>query len=197
MRALICKILTALATLREMIDNAWLSCQVMRKVLRVIADVGILLVMLSLQDLRMLRLQYVLFVLIATVAQSWANAGDLEDLQGAWETTFEQNGKTYRAVKTIKDRNESVEVYDGQTLMKKHDVEFEVKDDGEVKTLKYRNGRITFGAGSPAKLPDGKYIYRLDKDNWVGIFGALSADTGPVYMQTFKRVVESKTPSNK
>ena len=142
----------------------------------------------------MQQLRNVLFVLMALLAPSRGNAGDLESLQGAWETTFEQNGKTYRAVKTIKERNESVEVYDGQTLMKKHEVEFELKDDGEVKTLTYRNGRITFGAGSPAKLPDGKYIYRLDKDNWVGIFGALSTDTGPVYMQTFKRVVKSIPP---
>jgi len=151
-------------------------------------------VLLTHQDLLMLQFRNALFVLMAAFAPSCANAGDLDSLQGAWETTFEQNGKTYRAVKTIKERNESVEVYDGQTLMKKHEVEFELKDDGEVKTLTYRNGRITFGAGSPAKLPDGKYIYRLDKDNWVGIFGTLSTDTGPVYIQTFKRVVESKPP---
>ena len=69
----------------------------------------------------MLRLQDVLFVLMATFAPSWANAGDLEDLQGAWETTFEQNGKTYRAVRTIKDRNEIT----GETpVPRKHQPQF-------------------------------------------------------------------------
>ena len=144
-------------------------------------------------DLLLHQLQTSLFVLMAAFMSSWAYGGDLDDLQGKWETTFEQNGRSYRAVKTIKNRTETVEVFDGEMLMKRHSVEFDLNDDGEVKTLTYKNGQITFGAGSPAKLPDGKYIYRLEKDIWIGVFGALSKDTGPVYLQTFKRT-KTKTP---
>ena len=105
--------------------------------------------------------------------------------------------QTYRAVKTIEDHTETVEVFDGEKVMKRHSVRFELDENNGVKTFTYRNGRVTFGAGAPAKLPDGKLIYRLDKDNWVGIFGAFSTDSGPVYLQTFKRVVGDKTPRTK
>lgn len=138
------------------------------------------------------RLRNLLFVLATVVLPASSFAGDLDSLQGSWETNFRQNERTYRAVKTIKGQTETVEVFDGEKLMKKHSVDFELDECDGIKTFTYRNGRVTFGAGAPTKLPDGKYIYRLDKDSWIGVFGALSTDSGPVYLQTFKRVVDDK-----
>lgn len=135
---------------------------------------------------------HLLVVVVLAISPAIVFASDLEDLQGDWETSFQQDGNVYRAVKTIKGQTETVEVYDGERLMKRHSVDFELNERDGIRTFAYRNGQITFGAGSPAKLPDGKYIYRIDGDKWIGVFGAFSNDNGPVYIETFKRVAKKK-----
>ena len=140
----------------------------------------------------MIRLSSLFCALAVAMTPVIAFASDLDKLQGTWETSFRQEGKTYRAVKTIQDQTETVEVFDGERLMKRHSVNFELDERDGIKTFTYRNGQITLGAGSPANLPDGKYIYRVDGDNWIGIHGAFSTDSGPVFIQVFKRVAEKK-----
>lgn len=137
-------------------------------------------------------LQHLLFVVGLVISSASVFGSDLENLQGDWETSFQQDGKVYRAVKTIKGQTETVEVFDGERLMKRHSVNFELDERDGIRTFAYRNGQITFGAGAPAKLPDGKYIYRIDGDKWIGVFGAFSNDNGPVYIETFKRVAKKK-----
>lgn len=142
-------------------------------------------------------LKHFLLVVVLAITPTVVFASDLDKLQGDWETSFQQDGKIYRAVKTIKGQTETVEVFDGERLMKRHSVDFELDERDGIRTFAYRNGQVTFGVGSPAKLPDGKYIYRIDGDKWIGIFGAFTNDNGPVYIQTFKRVAETKTDRKK
>ena len=84
-------------------------------------------------DLLMHHLQTFLLVLMAAFMSSWVRAGDIDDLQGAWETTFEQNGRTYRAAKTIKNRIETVEVFDGERLMKRQSVRTKTKTPPDLR----------------------------------------------------------------
>ena len=117
-------------------------------------------------------------------------ADDLDTLQGSWETTIRQNDKTLQVIKTIAGQRETLEVFAAGVLIRRHEVDFELADTGDVKTFAYTNGRITFGPGAGNLLPDGKYIYRLTDDRWIGVFGALNDDTGPVYIEVFRRVAE-------
>ena len=142
-------------------------------------------------------LKYFLFVMVLAVSPVIVFASDLDKLQGDWETSFQQDGKVYRVIKTIKGQTETVEVLDGERVMKRHSVDFEIDERDGISTFTYRNGQVTFGPGSPAKLPDGKYIYRIEGDKWIGIFGAFTTDQGPAYIQTFKRLAEKKSgPKN-
>jgi len=136
----------------------------------------------------MRSLLLLVFFLIALPHELFA--GDLETLQGSWESTIQQNGKTLRIVKTIEGKSETLDVYLGKQLLRRHVVDFEIDDQGKVKTFAYRNGLITIGPTAGQKLPDGKYIYQLTKDRWTGVFGALNGDVGPVYLQIFRRVAE-------
>ena len=135
-------------------------------------------------------LKRMILVVVFSISPTFVFAGDLDTLQGEWETTFEQGGRIYRAVKSIKGKTETVEVCDGDRLMKRHSVDFDLDERDGIRTFIYRNGQITFGTGSPGKLPDGKYIYRIDGDKWIGIYGAFSNDNGPAYVQTFKKVAQ-------
>jgi hypothetical protein len=117
-------------------------------------------------------------------------AGDLETLQGIWETTIQQNGRQYRAVKTVEGNCETVDVFAGEHLIRRHVVDFEIDEAGQMKIFTYGNGQITIGADAGKKLPDGKFIYQIsdDQNRWTGIYGALKGENGPIYIQAYRRV---------
>lgn len=118
-----------------------------------------------------------------------ASADDLGDLQGQWEMKVRQNGMEQRIVKTVAGTTETVEVYAGEMLVHKHMVDFELKTFGPAKVFVWRNRRNLVGPNAGQKLPDGRYLYRLDKTRWIGIHGMLEGDRTDVLREVFERVV--------
>lgn len=131
-----------------------------------------------------------LFILLSPTL--WA--GDLESLQGQWEMSFQQQGRPLRVVKTIEGNRETVDVFDGEKLLKQHVVEFELETTDRVKIFTYRHGRVTRGHGTGQQVPDGSFIYRLSEDRWIGVYGVLRGDMGPGYTAEYRRVAWPVAP---
>lgn len=115
-------------------------------------------------------------------------ADDLTDLQGKWEMKTKSNGVELRVVKTIEGTKETLEVYEVDKLVQKHIVEFELTEFGPAKVFSWKLGQIVAGPRTGQKLPDGRCIYRLEKDMWIGVHGMLSGDLTGVLVEGYKRI---------
>ena len=116
-----------------------------------------------------------------------ALAGDLQDLQGTWETTITVQGKPYTIQKTIKDNTETLDLLLGDQLVKRHEVSFELKAAEGFKIFSYAEGNVIKGQGIGTPIPAGKYIYKLKDNTWTAIFGIHPDDPSAPYLLNFKR----------
>ena len=116
-----------------------------------------------------------------------ARADDLADLQGTWVMEQMQNGVVQRVTKTIKDKTETVEVFVNGVLTQKHVVDFTLDVTGPVKIFRWENGQIVGGPNKGQKLPDGKFLFRLEDKTWIGVHGLFRDDKGPLTVEVYKR----------
>lgn len=129
-------------------------------------------------------------VILSTSSTRAAHGDDSELLQGSWETEVTLEGKTFRVVKTLTENKEVVDQYDGDNLVHQHEVEFTIDTENEVRVFRYQNGIVTAGARKGQAMPDGAFLYRIEGDYWIAVFGMLKDDKGPVYSQSFRRIRE-------
>ena len=113
---------------------------------------------------------------------------DVLALQGIWESIQKSADGELRFVKAISGNNESFQVFRGKELLANHSADFEVALEGPVKVFRWKNGKRVGGPGMGTLIPDGGCIYRLEKDVWTCVFGALDGETGQIYPMTYRRV---------
>jgi hypothetical protein len=117
-------------------------------------------------------------------------------LQGIWESFQKSPDGELRFVKAISGNNESFQVFRGKELLANHSADFEVALEGPVKVFRWKNGKRVGGPGVGTSIPDGGCVYRLEKDVWTCVFGALDGEKGQVYAMTYRRLpaAEPKAP---
>lgn len=117
-------------------------------------------------------------------------------LQGIWESFQKSPDGELRFVKAISGNNESFQVFRGKELLADHSADFEVALEGPVKVFRWKNGKRVGGPGVGTSIPDGGCVYRLEKDVWTCVFGALDGEKGQVYAMTYRRLpaAEPKAP---
>ena len=125
-------------------------------------------------------------VLFATCGVGLAD--DIALFQGTWEMKGVNAGVPIRVVKTIDGNNETVEVYSNGILTQKHHVKFELRAFGPAKVFLWKNGQITAGPRAGQGLPDGRFIYKIDKNTLIGVHGMLEGDKTSVLREVYKRV---------
>lgn len=113
---------------------------------------------------------------------------DLLRLQGEWEMKIQQGDVTIRIVKSVKGNLETVRRYQGEQLIHEHVVEFELIETDSVKLMRWKNGRVTKGPNAGQKMADGQFIYRLEGDQWLSVFGFLKGEQRPPGIEAFSRV---------
>ena len=112
---------------------------------------------------------------------------DVVALQGVWEMQFQKDGHQIKVVKEIKEHRETVRAYlDGQ-LEQEHAVDFELERGAGVRVFRWKNGLISAGPRKGQKLPDGGFVYRLQQDEWIGVFGLLDDNQGKVFPEVYRR----------
>lgn len=109
-------------------------------------------------------------------------------LQGIWESRQKSADGELRFVKAISGNNESFQVFRGKELLANHSADFEVALEGPVKVFRWKNGKRVGGPGVGTVVPDGGCVYRLEKDVWTCVFGALDGEQGQIYAMTYRRV---------
>ncbi len=129
-----------------------------------------------------------LFVLLAFIPVAFASEGELASLQGKWQMTTTRNGVEQRVVKTVDGPTETVEVFVNDKLVQKHHVDFEVKVFGPAKVFVWKNGRIAAGPNAGKRLPNGRFIYRIEVRTWTAVHGMLDGDKTGVLREVYQRV---------
>jgi hypothetical protein len=114
----------------------------------------------------------------------------IKELQGRW--TMDQklpNGTTVRVEKEVKDRFETLRVYDAQNqLTYSHQVEFTIKVVEGHRIFAWSNGAVTFGPQRGEAKADGRYTYSLKGDKWYCVHGLAMGDPRPVSAEVYNRV---------
>jgi len=130
-----------------------------------------------------------IFTLCLVSATAETPEADVARMQGAWQMTAMQNGVAFRIVKVVADQTTTVSVYRGDELVQQHKSEFELQFTGDVRIFHYKNSVMTAGPDKGKPRPGGRYIYRLEDDKWIGVFGLLEGDTRPLFVEQFERVL--------
>jgi hypothetical protein len=116
---------------------------------------------------------------------------DLALVQGAWERMLQDGqGNTYRVTKEIKGDKETI-TYFGQDdkAVHAHTVDFKLERWGKVKIFTYSNMVITAGPHMGEKHPGPfSYVYKVDKDTFFEVIGAMLDDPRPVESFAWKRI---------
>ncbi|HEV7282177.1 MAG TPA: hypothetical protein VGN57_18385 [Pirellulaceae bacterium] len=112
---------------------------------------------------------------------------DVRALQGIWESVQRSADGELRFVKAISGNHESFQVFRGKELLANHSADFEVALEGPVKVFRWKNGKRVGGPGMGTLIPDGGCVYRLEKDVWTCVFGALDGEKGQIYAMTYRR----------
>ncbi len=135
-----------------------------------------------------------IFIINFVVEHETAVADDMLDLQGKWQMTSIRNGVEQRVVKTVAGATETVEVYIDDKLVQKHHVDFELKVFGPAKVFTWKNGRIGAGPNAGKKLPDGRFIYRLEDRIWTAVHGMLDGNKTGIVREVYQRVGDPPPP---
>lgn len=138
--------------------------------------------------------QFFVFAICLLLTYETCNADELARFQGKWEMKGKNAGNEIRVVKTIEGNRETVEVFSNGVLTQKHYVEFELKSFGPVNVFLWSNGRITQGPKTGKRLPDGRFIYKIDAKTLVGVHGMLDGDKTAVVREVYKRIGKPTQP---
>jgi hypothetical protein len=123
-------------------------------------------------------------------------AKDLQALQGKWERVLTTDdsilGKAKRAVKEIKDNEETVTWYgDKDQIIRSHRVTFKLSQSGNVRVFTYSDMEILEGLGKGTKSKvSGSYIYRLASNEFCEASGFLQNAGAYFEFDKWKKIKE-------
>lgn len=136
----------------------------------------------------------VALVIMTCFGDSIARADALTNLQGSWEIRFKENGRSLRAVKTVKDDTETTSTYDGDTLVYQHECKIELVETNGFTVVKWGETTVTEGPQKGSKKPAGSCITKLDGAKWFHAHGLRGDETNPPSLQLFTKVSPSQKP---
>ncbi|MCG8652105.1 MAG: hypothetical protein MI861_19860 [Pirellulales bacterium] len=108
-------------------------------------------------------------------------------IQGDWEMNTVVNGDSMRIAKQIQGNTETVSFYRNGQLLQRHQVQFEVRDEGPVSVFRWSKGKHIAGARNGQPLSDGAAIIRIVNQEWISIEGMLKGDPERIAIQRFRR----------
>lgn len=133
-----------------------------------------------------------LLVSVATAAAD--NPDDLKCVMGRWERTFTNPaGTQFRVIKDVFENHDTVTTYDDVgNVVTAHRSEFKIEKRGPVRVFSFFNSVVTAGPDKGAQhFETNSYIYRVDDEAFIEVWGMLDGDPNPVRVLGWKRV---KTP---
>ena len=117
---------------------------------------------------------------------------ELKELQGKWETGFQENGSNMRAIKFIEGETETVETYDGNQLVHRHVVKLEAIETEDVCVIKYGESTVTDGPRKGQRGTPGSFVSKRLKNKWYNLGGLRANEEFPPSLTEFTRVPDDK-----
>lgn len=137
---------------------------------------------------------YIVILSFATASIADDQSDELKRVMGRWERTFTNNaGTQFRVVKDVFEDHDTVTTYDdvGNVIMA-HRSDFKIEKRGPVRVFSFFNSVATAGqAKGEQNFETNSYIYRVDDESFVEVWGMLDGDPHPPRVLAWKRV---KTP---
>ena len=135
-----------------------------------------------------LQALFLLAICLLAIAPAVAQGAELDALQGKWETRFEDQGKSLRMLKIVEKNRETVETYDGDTLLHRHIVTLEERDANGITVMHYTESEVTYGPRKGLRGKPGCFISKRHGDTWYNVQGLETNSTVPLTVMLFKRV---------
>ena len=123
-------------------------------------------------------------------------ASELEALQGRWESRFQEQGKALRVLKIIDKNRETVETYDGDRLVHRHEVTLEEKQAEGITVMHYGESEVTHGPRKGQRGKPGSFVSKRLGDTWYNVQGLETSGETPFTVIQFKRVNEPTQTEN-
>lgn len=118
-------------------------------------------------------------------------ADELKRVMGRWERTFNNPaGTQFRAIKDVFEDHDTVTTYDDVgNVVTAHRSDFKIEKRGPVRVFSFFNSVVTAGPDKGAQhFETNSYIYRVEDDSFIEVWGLLDGDPNPVRVLGWKRV---------
>jgi hypothetical protein len=122
------------------------------------------------------------------IASGACLGSELELLQGKWEARVQDQGRALRILKIIDQNRETVETYDGDTLLHRHVVTLEEKQAEGITVMHYGESEITFGPRRGQRGKPGSFVSARRGETWYNIQGLETSSETPLVLLQFNRV---------
>ena len=112
---------------------------------------------------------------------------------GKWEQFSEFQGKTYRLIKDVKEKEETLTLYEvSGEIAYQHVVEYEISLENKLAIFTYWNLRVIVntmagGDSTPADDVRHRYAFRIVNDKWYEAAGMLGDDVGVPLLKEYVR----------
>jgi hypothetical protein len=137
-----------------------------------------------------------------TVLASLANAraadeaaDEAKKVAGRYERYFQNAaGLRFRAIKEERDGRSLVTTYDDVgNILEAHTAEFKLEKRGPVRVFSFFNLTVIAGPNKGLTQPaTSSFLYRVDDQQFVEVWGLLEGDTAPPHMLIWKRLKENE-----
>jgi hypothetical protein len=134
-------------------------------------------------------------LLLSAFAAADENADELKRLEGRYERTYtNMAGTWFRATKEIVGNQETVTHFDDVgNVVTAHTTTIKVEKRGPVRVFSFFNAAVTAGPNKGAQqFETVSYIYRVDNDSFVEVWGMLEGDPNPPQALRWKRIKPPK-----
>lgn len=122
-------------------------------------------------------------------------ADELKRVMGRWERTFNNPaGTQFRVIKDVFEDHDTVVTYDDVgNVVTAHRSDFKIEKRGPVRVFSFFNSVVTAGPDKGAQhFETNSYIYRVEDDSFIEVWGMLDGDPNPVRVLGWKRVKMTK-----
>jgi hypothetical protein len=118
----------------------------------------------------------------------------LRSVLGSWEIRFKENGRSLRAIKTVKDDTEITSTFDGDTLVYEHECKIEIVETNGFTVVKRGEAIVTTGPQKGSKKPAGSCITKLDGNKWFQAHGLRGDEKNSPSLQVSTKVEPAENP---
>ena len=142
-----------------------------------------------------------LAVIVFLVTSARANENDSSDqllnkCQGTWVQVKEDEDGVFRIVKVVDGNQEMVCYFRNDTLVRIHQVEFEVKSTPQLNVFTFRNGVVLAGPDKGQKFAGPfSYALKIENNTWHEVFGLLSGSNGAPTINRYHKLLPPKNAS--